>query len=55
MNPIQLAGGYLHLQPRLAVGTPGPSDRDTRVEVERIGASAHSLAGSVARGRLVIA
>jgi len=37
INPIQLAGGYLHLQPRMAVGTPGPSDRSTRVEVERIG------------------
>jgi anaerobic selenocysteine-containing dehydrogenase len=36
INPIQLAGGYLHLQPRMAVGTPGPSDRGTRVEVERI-------------------
>jgi DMSO reductase family type II enzyme molybdopterin subunit len=36
MNPIQLAGGSLHLQPRLAVGTPGPSDRDTRVEVEKL-------------------
>jgi len=37
MNPIQLAGGYFHLQPRLAVGTPGASDRGTRVEVERLG------------------
>jgi len=37
MNPIQLAGGYFHLQPRLAVGTPGASDRGTRVEVERVG------------------
>lgn len=36
MNPIQLAGGYFHLQPRLAVGTPGASDRGTRVEVERV-------------------
>ncbi len=36
MNPIQLAGGYTHLQPRLAVGTPGASDRGTRVEVERL-------------------
>ncbi len=36
MNPIQLAGGYFHLQPRLAVGTPGASDRGTRVEVERL-------------------
>jgi DMSO reductase family type II enzyme molybdopterin subunit len=36
INPIQLAGGYFHLQPRLAVGTPGVSDRGTRVEVERL-------------------
>ncbi len=36
INPIQLAGGQLHLQPRLMVGTPGPSDRDTRVDVERV-------------------
>jgi DMSO reductase family type II enzyme molybdopterin subunit len=35
INPIQLSGGYFHLQPRLAVGTPGASDRGTRVEVER--------------------
>jgi nitrate reductase alpha subunit len=34
INPIQLAGGYFHLQPRMAVGTPGPSDRGTRVEIE---------------------
>jgi DMSO reductase family type II enzyme molybdopterin subunit len=36
INPIQLAGGYFHLQPRLAVGTPGASDRGTRVDVERL-------------------
>jgi anaerobic selenocysteine-containing dehydrogenase len=36
INPIQLAGGYFHLQPRLAVGTPGSNDRDTRIEVERL-------------------
>ncbi len=36
INPIQLAGGYVHLQPRMAVGTPGPSDRGTRVEVEKL-------------------
>jgi len=35
INPIQLAGGYFHLQPRMAVGTPGPSDRGTRVELQR--------------------
>jgi anaerobic selenocysteine-containing dehydrogenase len=37
INPIQLAGGYFHLQPRPAVGTPGSVDRATRVEVERLG------------------
>lgn len=35
INPIQLAGGYFHLQPRLAVGTPGTNDRGTRVEIQR--------------------
>jgi anaerobic selenocysteine-containing dehydrogenase len=35
INPIQLAGGYFHLQPRLAVSTPGTNDRGTRVEVRR--------------------
>jgi len=38
INPIQLAGGYVHLQPRMAVCTPGPSDRGTRVEVEKLAA-----------------
>ena len=37
INPVQLAGGYVHLQPRGAVCTPGSTDRATRVEVERIG------------------
>jgi anaerobic selenocysteine-containing dehydrogenase len=36
LNPIQMAGGYFHLQPRLAYGTPGSSDRGTRVDVERV-------------------
>jgi hypothetical protein len=31
-----LAGGYFHLQPLPEANTPGPTDRDTRVEVERI-------------------
>jgi anaerobic selenocysteine-containing dehydrogenase len=35
INPIQLAGGYFHLQPTPIMGEPGPADRDTRVEVER--------------------
>jgi len=36
INPVQLAGGYFHLQPRPAVSTPGSTDRATRVEVERL-------------------
>jgi hypothetical protein len=36
INPVQLAGGYLHLQPRGAVCSPGSTDRATRVEVERV-------------------
>ena len=35
-DPLQLAGGYFHLQPRPAVGTPGSTDRATRVEIERV-------------------
>jgi DMSO reductase family type II enzyme molybdopterin subunit len=35
-NPLQLAGGYFHLQPRPAVGTPGSVDRAPRVEIERV-------------------
>jgi nitrate reductase alpha subunit len=37
INPVQLAGGYVHLQPRGAVCSPGSTDRATRVEVERAG------------------
>ncbi len=33
INPIQLAGGYFHLQPLPAAGTPGSTDRGTRVEI----------------------
>jgi anaerobic selenocysteine-containing dehydrogenase len=36
LNPVQLAGGYFHLQARHAVNTPGCSDRGTRVEVARL-------------------
>ncbi|MCG3170006.1 MAG: Dimethylsulfide dehydrogenase subunit alpha [Pseudomonadales bacterium] len=36
INPLQLAGGYFHLQPLPLAATPGPSDRDTRVEIERV-------------------
>lgn len=36
INPIQLAGGYYHLQPRPTAGQPGQNDRGTRVEVEKV-------------------
>ncbi len=35
-NPLSLAGGYFHLQPLPEANTPGPSDRNTRVEIEEI-------------------
>jgi anaerobic selenocysteine-containing dehydrogenase len=38
INPVTLAGGYFHLQPTPLYGEPGTNDRETRVEVERIGA-----------------
>ncbi len=38
-NPLSLAGGYVHLQPLPEANAPGPTDRDTRVEVERIDAA----------------
>jgi DMSO reductase family type II enzyme molybdopterin subunit len=33
MNPVELAGGYFHIQPAPAILQPGHNDRDTRVEV----------------------
>jgi DMSO reductase family type II enzyme molybdopterin subunit len=36
LNPIQLAGGYFHLQPMVMMGHPGCSDRGTRVDVEKV-------------------
>ena len=33
LNPIQLAGGYFHLQPMVLMQSPGCTDRGTRVEV----------------------
>lgn len=36
INPIQLAGGYRHLQPTPLMGEAGANDRGTRIEVERI-------------------
>ena len=39
LNPIQLAGGYFHLQPYMLTGEPGHNDRGTRIEVEPVTAS----------------
>jgi nitrate reductase alpha subunit len=36
MNPVELAGGYFHIQPAPAILQPGHNDRDTRVEVVRV-------------------
>jgi nitrate reductase alpha subunit len=36
LNPIQLAGGYFHLQPMVMMQSPGCTDRGTRVDVERV-------------------
>jgi anaerobic selenocysteine-containing dehydrogenase len=36
LNPIQLAGGYFHLQPMVLMQSPGCTDRGTRVEVESV-------------------
>ncbi len=35
MNPVELAGGYGHIQYTPAILQPGHNDRETRVEVER--------------------
>ncbi len=35
MNPVELAGGYEHIQHTPAILQPGHNDRDTRVEVTR--------------------
>jgi DMSO reductase family type II enzyme molybdopterin subunit len=42
INPLSLAGGYTHLQPLPEANTPGPSDRDTRVEIEKIASAGRS-------------
>ncbi len=36
INPLQLAGGYFHIQPRPAEFAPGSTDRATRVQIEKI-------------------
>jgi DMSO reductase family type II enzyme molybdopterin subunit len=41
INPLQLAGGYFHLQPSLLMGSAGGVDRGTRVELEALTAKEH--------------
>jgi DMSO reductase family type II enzyme molybdopterin subunit len=41
MNPIQMAGGYYHLQQFMTVGQPGMNDRGTRVEVTKLEVKAY--------------
>ncbi len=36
INPIQLAGGYYHLQPLMITGETGHNDRGTRMDVEAV-------------------
>ena len=36
LNPIQLSGGYFHLQPMVMSQSPGCTDRGTRVDLERV-------------------
>jgi hypothetical protein len=36
MNPVELAGGYGHIQHTPALLQPGHNDRDTRVEIEKV-------------------
>ncbi len=36
LNPVQLAGGYFHLQPMVLMQSPGCTDRGTRVDMEKV-------------------
>jgi nitrate reductase alpha subunit len=36
INPLQVAGGFFHLQPSILIGSAGGVDRGTRVEVKRL-------------------
>jgi len=36
LNPLELIGDYFHLRPNMFNCTPGQSDRDTRVEVQKV-------------------
>ncbi len=43
INPLQLAGGYFHIQARPAEFTPGSTDRATRVEVEKVASASDRI------------
>ena len=36
INPVELAGGYYHLQPMPLMCSPGENDRGVRIEVEKV-------------------
>ena len=36
INPVQLSGGYFHLQPMVLMQSPGCSDRGTRIDFARL-------------------
>jgi len=37
LNPIELVGDYGHIRPDPLIAMPGQSDRDTRVEIKKVG------------------
>jgi len=37
MNPVELAGDHPHLKIGMLEGQPGTFDRDTRIEIARVG------------------
>jgi DMSO reductase family type II enzyme molybdopterin subunit len=45
IDPIQLVGGYGHLQARPAYGTPGSTDRGTRVDIALVSRSGATTKG----------
>ena len=39
INPVELAGGHPFMAPSFAMRQPGMNDRDTRVEIRKVGRS----------------
>lgn len=50
LNPVQLAGGYFHLQPMVMMQQVGCTDRGTRVEVELLRDAGVATRGGSAAG-----